>query len=303
MRHWTVAVAVAAVAALVASCGGHNASGPGPTTTTTTTTKPPPPVAQAALGGILLTPAEIDGLLGLTGTKSKEKVDKLVDDNAKQQWPAGWKFPDECLYALNPAEAPVYADSGFTAVSGDDDVASLPPGSSEPDPELTQAVVLFPSANEANAFFAASAQKWPACNNRQFTTPGGPDNPELAWKVGTTANTNGILTTTISVTMNVTPPPANGAGSSTVSCQRALTVRNNVAIDVSGCRQDPGDLGVKAANQIAGKADSANANFLAGSVSKGYGLNNCRPAPAAKLTGQVLAGLDCGQNPDPGGPV
>jgi hypothetical protein len=62
-------------------------------------------------------------------------------------------------------------------------------------------------------------------------------------------------------------------------------------------------LAVNVVNQIGGKVDSANANLLAGSVSKGYGLNNCQPAAPAKLTGPVLAELDCGQSPDPGGPV
>ena len=43
----------------------------------------------------------------MTGTKSKEKVDKLQDDSTKQQWPAGWKWPDDCLFAFAPATYPV----------------------------------------------------------------------------------------------------------------------------------------------------------------------------------------------------
>ncbi len=39
------------------------------------------------------------------------------------------------------------------------------------------------------------------------------------------------------------------------SCQRALTVRNNVVIDVDGCRDDPRNVGVDIANQIAAKVD------------------------------------------------
>jgi len=251
MRQLTVAAALAAVAVLLTSCGGNDHSAPSSSTTTTNTTTmttPPPPVAPAALAGLLLTPADVDGLLGLTGSKSREQYDKLVDDNAKQQWPAGWKFPDECLYALNPGEVFAYAGSGYTAVAGDDDVASLPADANEADPGVTQMVVSFPSAKEANDFYTASAQKWSACNNRQFTTPAGPNNPEAMWKVGSATNANGTLTNTISVTMNL-----GNAMLLTTSCQRALTVRNNVAIDVSGCRKDPGDLGVKAAGQIAGK--------------------------------------------------
>jgi hypothetical protein len=45
---------------------------------------------------------------------------------------------------------------------------------------------------------------------------------------------------------------------------------------------------------------SADINTLAGSLSKGYDLNNCQPAA---LSGPILAELDCGQNPDPNGPA
>ena len=45
---------------------------------------------------------------------------------------------------------------------------------------------------------------------------------------------------------------------------------------------------------------SADINTLAGSLSKGYGLNNCQPA---QLSGPILAELDCGQNPDSSGPA
>ncbi len=298
MRQLTVSLAIAAVGVLVAACGGDNQSSPASsattktTTTTTTTTPSQPPVAQAALPNILLSPAEVDGVLGMTGTTSKKKSDKLSDDNANQP-----KFPAECLYALDPGQTPVYANSGYVAANGDVDSAPLPPGSDGPDPEVAQFVVSFPSAKEASAFFTTSSQQWPACNNRQFSAPVGPDTPDMAFTIGQVSNANSTLTTTISANMKFDGKVL------TNNCQRALTVRNNVVIDVSGCGKDPGGLAVKAANQIAGKVDSANAAFLATSLSKGYGLNNCQPVAAAQLTGFVLAELDCGQSPDPAGPA
>jgi hypothetical protein len=300
MRQLAPSLAVAAIGLLVAACGGNDQSGPATTTkttTTTTTTPTRPPVAPAALPNLLLSPAEIDSVLGLTGTTSKQKNDKLFDGNElKQMMPAGWQFPDECLYAFGPAAASVYAGSGNTAVSADDDSAALPPGSNDKDPTVTQAVVLFPSANEANAFFTASSQRWPACANRQVTPPANPDNLIVDFKVGPVSNANATLTTTLNVNMN---NPAPGGAPITVSCQRALTVRNNVAIDVNGCNK--ADLAINVVSQIAGKVESANINLLAGSLSKGYGLNNCQPA--AQPSGPVLAELDCGQSPDPAGPA
>jgi PknH-like extracellular domain len=302
MRQLTVSLAVAAVGLLVAACGGNDQSSPASSTTTktttTTTTPTQPPVAQAALPNILLSLAEVDGALGTTGTTSLEKSDKLSEHNANQQSRGGWKPPAECLYALDPGQTPVYANSGYVAVSGDDDFAPLPPGSNDANPEVTQFVVSFPSAKEANAFFTTSSQQWPACANRQFTAPAGDaDTPEVAFTTGQVSNANSTLTSTINANMTLKGKTLTNA------CQRALTVRSNVVIDVSGCGKDPGGLAVKVVNQIAGKVDSANANLLAGSLSKGYGLNNCQPVAAAQLTGFVLAELDCGQSPDPAGPA
>ncbi|EFG79117.1 hypothetical protein HMPREF0591_1014 [Mycobacterium parascrofulaceum ATCC BAA-614] len=246
MRRLSAAVSAAAIGILVAGCGGSNGGTPGSSTTTST----PPPVAQAALPGLLLTSADLDSALGATGSRSKEKNDKLKDDAAKQPWPAGWQFPDDCVYAIGPGQAPVYAGSGYSAVSGDDEVASLPPNSDEPDPEVEQVLVLFPTAKEANAFYTTSVQRWPACANRQFTTPAGQDTPETGWQVGPVSNANGMLSTTLTMTIR-----DNGNVVLTMTCQRALTVRNNVAIDVSAVRKDPADLAVKLAGQIAGRVD------------------------------------------------
>ncbi|KZS66641.1 serine/threonine protein kinase [Mycobacterium ostraviense] len=45
---------------------------------------------------------------------------------------------------------------------------------------------------------------------------------------------------------------------------------------------------------------ASDVNTLAGSVSKGYGLNNCT---AQTITSGELAALSCGQNPDAAGPA
>lgn len=246
MRQLSAAVSAAAAAIVVAGCGGSDEGGSASSATTSTR----PPVTQPALAGYLLSSADIDRALGVTGSKSKEKTDKLQDDNAKQQWPAGWKFPDDCIFAIGPGEAPVYAGSGYTAASTDDEVASLPPNSNEPDPEVGQVLVLFPSAKEANAFFTTSAQRWPACANRRFTTPAGPDTPETEWQVGPVSNANGMLSTTLTMTLR-----DNGNALLTMTCQRALTVRNNVAIDVGAVRKDPVDLATKLAGQLAGRVE------------------------------------------------
>ncbi|WP_051465087.1 sensor domain-containing protein [Mycobacterium genavense] len=61
------------------------------------------------------------------------------------------------------------------------------------------------------------------------------------------SNANGILSAPVSVSLT-----RNGENI-VKTCQRVLTVRNNVAIDVVGCRPNPGDVGVDVTNRIAGK--------------------------------------------------
>jgi PknH-like extracellular domain len=250
MRHLSAAAAVAAAGMLVVSCGGSNQSSPSSSSSaTTTTTATKPPLAQGALAALLLTPADIDAALGVTGSKSDKPIDALRNDNPADVFPKNYKFPDECLYITGAAESSVYGSSTPTAVKGEHDVANLPPGSNDPDPEVTQVVLLYPSADAAKAFFTTSTQKWPACANRQDTTPADGDTPPITWKVGPVNNANGVLSTTSNISAT-----KNGQ-TFAQSCQRALTVRNNVVIDVESCRKDPGDVAVNVANQIAGKVD------------------------------------------------
>jgi hypothetical protein len=249
MHRVRVGVAVAAVSTLVAACGGSNGNGSASSSSTTTTTSSSkPPIAQAALSNLLLTPAEVDSVLGVTGSASKEKIDKLQDDSTSTPGPPGWKFPDECVYAKGPAAAPVYAGSGNTAVSGDMDATSL---GNDQDIMLGQALVLFPSAKEANDFFGTSAQRWPACADRQITEPATPDGTQTTYQVGPFSNANGILSVTQTTTMSLSGQPTPMV----LTAQRALTVRNNVVVDVVLMRKDPADFGVKVAAQIAGKID------------------------------------------------
>jgi hypothetical protein len=104
---------------------------------------------------------------------------------------------------------------------------------------VNQAVVLFPLANDAVAFFTTSAQRWPACHRYTATFPGQPD---LLWTLGAVSNANATLSSYQSQ-----------EGGNGWACQRALTVANNVAIDVIACSFSPADSGVNIAHQIAAK--------------------------------------------------
>jgi hypothetical protein len=224
------ALALAGICILIAGCGSHGGRAT-PTATTPTTAAP---VAAAALDGLLLGAAEINTAVGaqLSVTADTKQMDDLSNLVSRP----------ECLPIFSPAEATAYAGSGWTALHTQD--------LSDPRHKhsAVQSVVLFPSAQQAAAFVTVSSQRWQACANDSFarTMSGGRE----IWDVGPISNTNGILSTLarISVEIYDHPAPQEGDGS---PGQRALTVRNNVVIDVFTYNSTGNNPAVSIAEQIA----------------------------------------------------
>jgi hypothetical protein len=214
MRELTVALALASACIFVASCSS---------------TPPPPPVAVEALDGLLLSPDQINTAMGATGITVNGTSTDMFDYSAN--------VPDKDCRFIYSAEASVYDGSGWTAVRSQ----HLQEPVYDFDHEVWQAVVAFPSANDAARLFAASAQRWPACSNRQYHYIE-PSKPDKVWTVGPIANTNGTLSTTDTL-----------EGGEGLTCQRALTVSNNIAIDVAVCPDNPALAAVTIAHQIAAK--------------------------------------------------
>jgi hypothetical protein len=227
MRQLIASLAVAGICVLAASCHGQPNQGPKASTTTpTTTTKAPPPVAEAALKGFLLAPEQINAAMGATEMKVTKSLIAMSDDSATMA-------PKECLAIDSAAQAQVYAGSGSMAVRDQ----ALQEGDNFAH-YAEQAVVLFPTAKQAGAFFTASAQQWGACKQYTHTQS------HSEWTVGAISNTNGVLSTI------ATQQNAMAAG---WACGRALVLRNNVIVDVNTCSADPKNSAVDIANQIAAK--------------------------------------------------
>ena len=231
----TVIVAVVLVGVLIARDSGSISTPTTSETITPTTSESPVDassraidnaVAEGALKGFLLSPEQINTAMGATDmTVTKSRV-AMSDDSATME-------PKECLAIDGSAQAQVYAGSNFMAerdqrLQEGDNFTHF----------ADQAVVLFPSAKQADAFFTASAQQWPACD--QYTHI----QSKTQWTVGAISNTNGTLSTT------ATQQNANAPG---WGCGRALAARNNVVIDVTTCSANPADSAVTIANQIAAK--------------------------------------------------
>ena len=227
MRQLALALALASACIFVASCSrGNEKPAPAPTTISSA----PAPVAADVLYGLLLSPAEINTAMRTTGILVNGTYTDMFHDNAN--------IPDKDCRFIDPAEAWVYDGSGWIAMRSQ----HLHEPGDEFDHEVLQAVVAFPSANDAARFFSASAQRgWQACSNRQYDNVDA-GKPDKVWTVGPIANTNGTLSTTDTL-----------KGGNGWSCQRALTVSNNIAIDVAACSDNPGDAAVNIADQIAAK--------------------------------------------------
>ncbi|HEY1842817.1 MAG TPA: sensor domain-containing protein [Mycobacterium sp.] len=224
MRRIAATFAGAGVGILVAGCGGGNQAGT--SSTTTVTSLIPRPVVERELDSMLLTPAQINPLMGATEMAVIKKHDAMSDDSATMK-------PAECLAIDGSAQAQVYANSGFTAVRDQ----ALNDGNNFTH-YAEQAVVLFPTAKQANVFVGASGLRWPACHQYTHTQSG------TEWIVGPISDESGALST-IS-----TQQEAKTGG---WACGRALAVKNNVVVDVNTCSANPANSAVDIANQIVAK--------------------------------------------------
>jgi PknH-like protein len=225
MRHLTAALAVAGICILGGGCGaGSNQSNV--KSTTTKTSLIPRPVVERELDALLLGPEQINPVMGANALAVTRRHDAMSDDSATMK-------PPECLAIDGAAQAPVYANSGFTAVRD----RALNDGDNFTH-YVEQAVVLFPTAKQAGLFVIASALRWPACHGYTHIQSG------TQWTVAPISDDDGALSTI------ATQQNARAGG---WACGRALARNNNVIIDVNTCSPDPKNSAVEIANQIAAK--------------------------------------------------
>jgi serine/threonine kinase PknH len=192
-----------------------------PSSPSSSTLQSPPP---NALNGLLLSVDQINTAMGTTDMSSVGTMTTMPDNS--------FAVSDQaCLALSGAAEAKVYAGTGYIAVRAQV-VANARQSA------VNQAVVLFSSPQDAGSFFATSAQVWQACSNRQFTISANGNSQVNT--VGPISNVNGMLSATVT--------PANSLG----VCERALTVANDVVIDVTACL-GPTGAAVNIAHQIAAR--------------------------------------------------
>jgi hypothetical protein len=192
------------------------------------------PIQVSALDGLMLDASQINSALGATSMK--------VWFNAKGMWDWSKSVSDtNCLAVDGPAQDKVYAGTGWTAMRGqrlDDSVDD----SKTRKHYSIQTIVAFPNAQDASNFYNSQVQSWKSCSNRRFSDVS-PNQPDTIWSVGDVNTDNGMLTST----------QVQQAGDGW-TCQRALTARDNLSIDIVTCAyNETGTSAVDIANLIAGK--------------------------------------------------
>jgi hypothetical protein len=214
----TSVIATLAISFVVTACGGGAASTSQPTTA--------PPIAASALDGLLLAAENINSVMGGTAMKVSSPLTEMVDH-------ANLMPNVNCLGIWQVGEKAVYDGSGWTAIRGQ---VLRQPIAGDWDDVVVQAVVSFPSPDAAQKFFAASTDRWSKCTHHRVNMT---VNGQLTtWQFGDLTRSDTELT------MHVT----RGGGER--SCQHALSISNNVVVDVTACTAAAGDQGATIVNKI-----------------------------------------------------
>jgi serine/threonine protein kinase len=201
-------------------------------TRTPTAAAPSGPLDSTALSGLLLSPERVAGMVGAAALVQESFADSVIDDSEKL-------LQKDCIGVMAPAQHRVYGDAGWTGVRSQ---ALRNAGEGPRIYAVIQAVISFPNADAAKKLLADQQSQWASCSGRTLTlTFPTPPSPQL-WIAGTPADMDG--TTTMTQTLK------DGGG---MQCQRALAVRNNVAVDVSACRYDTAEQALDIVHGIAAK--------------------------------------------------
>lgn len=142
--------------------------------------------------------------------------------------------PDICTGAVNPGLDTVYRGSGFTGFAGQ--VLT-----DAEDHNVIQSIASFSSDTAAQAFADRQFADWQACKYTDITSTVGSSTEHGT--TSTSANVDGTYTIFIF-------PPGAGPGR---QCQRAMSPRKNVVVDVRVCADSVGSMGWTLARDIGEK--------------------------------------------------
>ncbi|SON63751.1 Serine/threonine-protein kinase PknH [Mycobacterium simulans] len=194
--------------------------------------KPPPkPISEDRLSSVLLSPSEVNSVMGSSSMTPGKPITSMDSSSLTLSLP-------DCQGALYTSQAPVYGGTGYTGISA---LVSSEPGDNY-DHWVNQAAVAFPSADKARTFVQNSANRWKNCAGKTVTVTN--KGKTYRW---TFAQVEGAPPR---ITVVDTQEGADGW-----ECQRAMSVANNVVVDVNACGYNITDQGGQIADQIIAKVN------------------------------------------------
>lgn len=235
----TAGVFVIAAASIAVIARPSSESGPAPTASTTapaitttrsSTSSPPATVSPAALSDLLLNAGELGSIMGIS-LRADQIRDAMWDDRDAIS-------DKDCVGAWAPAQLASYDGSRWTDVRAQ--IVQQQPAPEQDGASVAQAVIAFPTQDLARGPFTSLGTQWKRCEGHTFTVSAanGPANWTFVREDYPTA---GLSTMAMS----------NEGGSNL--CGRALTLRDNIVVDVLACRPGLTSEAVNIANRIAAK--------------------------------------------------
>jgi PknH-like extracellular domain len=225
MNRHTIGVAVLCL--LLASCTEKTV------TSTPSTPAVPQAIPESAIDTLLLTPSELNKVMGTTTLVGKPPASQM-DDHRNL-------LPNlNCLGVWQIDESAIYGKT-YTAVRKQ---TLRAPDIDQWDSLVAQSVIYYPKADAAREFFDESTERWSKCANHHVNiTLNGQKLPK--WSTGQLGRTDAELAM----------PITRGVGDQARSCQHVLRLVTNLVIDVEACiSQPPVSQGATIAEQIAAGA-------------------------------------------------
>ncbi|MDT7739017.1 MAG: eukaryotic-like serine/threonine-protein kinase [Mycobacterium sp.] len=203
------------------------------TTAATTSPTPAPRVLVSALPALLVPIDQLKQLMGDEQLQVAETAQAMFDISP-------YVGDVGCVGAYGPTQTTVYATSGFMGLQRQ---AIKDPSDPKQLNNVGQAVVAFLTAEQAQAAVAGQVGQWQLCANRttSLNLPGRTPAHVTFGAPSTVAD--GVHEISLQVESNP----------SQQHCQRALTARNNIVVDISSCSMTLPDPAVRLADVIASK--------------------------------------------------
>jgi tRNA A-37 threonylcarbamoyl transferase component Bud32 len=232
-----VGVAVVGAAAVIAGTtltGRSSETAAAPSEPTSSAAGPAGgPVRLTALAGLLLPADDAAPLMGKQSLGSVSTFPVPLDNSAALD-------DKECVGIWLPGDKATYVGSGFEGTQIE--VLGGELGGPQSLSPLIQGVAAFSSVDNARQFVEAQRAQWAKCGNRVLTV-NNPDRPPMRLSLTT------LMMMPVGVMIVIQDPDEY----TDLPCERAMTVRNNVVIDVRACTLGSPSAGQQIASAIAEK--------------------------------------------------